>query len=415
MNIIRTKYAQNEHLKLRVDCGNLIPIYIHMVNNKKTKWKAKGAEIQTRRTLLGLTQGELIERAKKVYQLKISLRNLQNAEASQEIGYDTLNAIAYFFDKESLHVAPAIKTSIDSIAINPDLETDKYKLEDTISGIKEVKSINVAAFASMIKKDRTFRTEQTFLSRVDNHDQVFQVIKKSKRRKIFYPFNPDQHEVKIIKKALTEISRIHNSLSASSTGFTEDEFDTDDYHQTESEIQSLTKITDFSSTIKELKKNNLNLYIGNFDFKYISSKPRDPWSLEEEEITGSPNYHLKGDYIPAIENDNYAIFSFHKSAATAITFNYDNEWYEEKIKKIIEVDPYSTNDVDYEAHSNIVEHYKFHYGYNAKFQKVKSNLTKTDLTELLTTEEIEKIGYEYELEKAEDQYTQMRIDEMRGK
>ena len=49
------------------------------------------------------------------------------------------------------------------------------------------------------------------------------------------------------------------------------------------------------------------------------------------------------------------------------------------------------------------------------FQKVKSNLTKTDLTELLTTEEIEKIGYEYELEKAEDQYTQMRIDEMRGK
>ena len=149
-----------------------------MVNNKKTKWKAKGSEIQTRRTLLGLTQGELIDRAKKVYQLKISLRNLQNAEASQEIGYDTLNAIAYFFDKESLHVAPAIKTSIDNIAINPDLETDKYKLEDTISGIKEVKSINVAAFASMIKKDRTFRTEQTFLSRVDNHDQVFQVIKK---------------------------------------------------------------------------------------------------------------------------------------------------------------------------------------------------------------------------------------------
>ena len=390
-------------------------IYTVMVNNKKTKWKAKGSEIQTRRTLLGLTQGELIERAKKVYQLKISLRNLQNAEASQEIGYDTLNAIAYFFDKESLTVAPAIKTSIDSIAINPDLQKDKYTLEDTISGISEVKNINVAAFALMIKKERTFRTEKTFLSRVDNHDQVFQVIKKSKRRKIFYPFNPDEREVSIIKKALTEISQIHNSLSSSSAFLKEDEFDTDDYYQTEAEIQSLTKISDFSSTIKELKKNNLNLYIGNFDFKYISSKPKDPWSLEEEEVPGHPDYHLRGQYIPTIENDNYAIFSFHKSAATAITFNYDNEWYEEKIKKIIEVDPYSTNDVDYEAHSSIMSHYNFHYGYNKKFQKVKSNLTKTDLTELLTPEEIEKIGYEYELEKAEDRYTQMRIDEMRGK
>jgi len=386
-----------------------------MVNNKKTKWKAKGSEIQTRRTLLGLTQGELIDRAKKVYQLKISLRNLQNAEASQEIGYDTLNAIAYFFDKESLHVAPAVKTSIDSIAINPDLEPDNAILQDTISGIKEVKSINVAAFASMIKKDRTFRTEQTFLSRVDNHDQVFQVIKKSKRRKIFYPFNPDQQEVNIIKKALTEINRIHNSLSSSSTGFTEDEFDTDDYHQTETEIQSLTKITDFSSTIKELKKNNLNLYVGNFDFKYISSQPKDPWSLEEEEVPGSPNYNLRGEYIPTIENDNYAIFSFHKSASTAITFNYDNEWYEEKIKKIIEVDPHSTNDIDYEAHSNIVGHYNFHYGYNGKFQKIKSNLTKTDLTELLTPEEIEKIGYDYKMEEAADLYSEMLSDEMRGK
>ena len=46
---------------------------------------------------------------------------------------------------------------------------------------------------------------------------------------------------------------------------------------------------------------------------------------------------------------------------------------------------------------------------------MKTNLTKTDLTELLTPDEIEKIGYQYEMDKAEDQYTQMQIDEMRGK
>ena len=46
---------------------------------------------------------------------------------------------------------------------------------------------------------------------------------------------------------------------------------------------------------------------------------------------------------------------------------------------------------------------------------MKTNLTKTDLTELLTPEEIEKIGYQYEMDKAEDQYYQMRLDEIRGK
>ena len=34
---------------------------------------------------------------------------------------------------------------------------------------------------------------------------------------------------------------------------------------------------------------------------------------------------------------------------------------------------------------------------------MKTNLTKTDLTELLTPEEIEEIGYQYEMDKAEDQ------------
>ena len=191
-------------------------------------------------------------------------------------------------------------------------------------------------------------------------------------------------------------------------------FDTDDYHEVEQEIQSLTKISDFTEIIKELKKLKVNLYVGSFDFKYIDTRPTDPWEVEEEEV-GDGNYCMKGNYGPVINSDNYAIFSFHKSGDTAITFNYDNEWFEEKIKKIIETDPIEKDDFDYLAHQSILDHYQYYYNYINKFSKMKTNLTKTDLTELLTPDEIEKIGYQYEMDKAEDQYTQMQIDEMRGK
>ena len=160
--------------------------------------RANGKAIQGFRTTLGLTQDEFVAAAKKKYQLKLNKRNLQSAEASNEIGNDTLNAIAYFIDKENLSSAIKKRVSINDIAFDPNIRSfNELGLEDTK---------NIPAFREYLKKNRTFRTEKTFLTRVDNHDQVFQVIKNSKKRKIFYPFNPDQKEVSIIKRCLTEIS-----------------------------------------------------------------------------------------------------------------------------------------------------------------------------------------------------------------
>ena len=383
-----------------------------MVNNKKNKMRANGKAIQSFRTALGLTQDEFVTAAKKKYQLKLNKRNLQSAEASQEIGNDTLNAIAYFLDKENFSSAIKKRVSINDIAFDPNIRSfNELGLQDTK---------NIPAFREYLKKNRTFRTEKTFLTRVDNHDQVFQIIKNSKKRKIFYPFNPDQNEVSVIKRCLTEISRMRDSMKGPFNFGDEvseveaNNLDTDEYHEVEKEIQSLTKISDFTETIKELKKLKVNLYVGSFDFKYIDTEPTDPWEVEEEEIADG-SYSMKGNYGPVIKSDNYAIFSFHKSGDTAVTFNYDNEWFEEKIQKIIETDPVEKDDFEHVAHQSILDHYQYYYSYINKFSKMKTNLTKTDLTELLTPEEIEKIGYQYEMDKAEDQYYQMRLDEMRGK
>ncbi|MDC1330853.1 hypothetical protein N8212_02085 [Pelagibacteraceae bacterium] len=57
-----------------------------------------------------------------------------------------------------------------------------------------------------------------------------------------------------------------------------------------------------------------------------------------------------------------------------------------------------------------MNHYYNNYNYQNKFQKIKANLSKTDLTELLTPEEINEIGFQYELEKGEDLASEYAAD-----
>ena len=129
--------------------------------------------------MLNLTQEELINIAHKKYRLKIGLRHLQNAEASKEIGLDTLNSLAYIFDRESAEISPDIKTNIHNIAEDPCKKpgNDTFGLLDVR---KVAGKINLKAFADSIKRDRTFQTESTYLQRIDFHDQVIQAIKKSR-------------------------------------------------------------------------------------------------------------------------------------------------------------------------------------------------------------------------------------------
>ncbi len=375
-----------------------------MVIKKKNLWIAKGEEIGKQRKFLGYTQEEMVSIAEKNYRIKISLRNLQNAEASKEIGVDTLNAIAYFLDKELADLIEG-STTIDDIAVNPNQKNDLIETSNK-------HTVNTKIFASQIKNNKTFKTEKSYLTRVDNYNQVIQTIKKSKKRKIFYPFNPSQKEVAIIKKTLTELTQIHESIFGKNNldlnSF--QEHDTDDYSQLKDELQSLTKISDFSECINELKKNNLNIYVGNFEFNFLDTEALDPWALKEIDV-GDPNgTHWEGEYTVTLKSENYAIFCFEKTGITSMTFNYDNEWNKEKLEKIISIDPFTSSGTDYEAEQRVMEHYYDNYNYQKKFQKIKANLSKTDLTELLTPEEIEEIGFQYELDKGEDLASEYAAD-----
>ena len=125
-----------------------------MVNNKKNKMRANGKAIQSFRTALGLTQDEFVTAAKKKYQLKLNKRNLQSAEASQEIGNDTLNAIAYFLDKENFSSAIKKRVSINDIAFDPNIRSfNELGLQDTK---------NIPAFREYLKKIELLEQKKLF-------------------------------------------------------------------------------------------------------------------------------------------------------------------------------------------------------------------------------------------------------------
>ena len=128
-----------------------------MVIKKKNLWEAKGEEIAKQRKFLGYTQEEMVSIAEKNYQIKISLRNLQNAEASKEIGVDTLNAIAYFLDKELADLIEG-NTTIDDIAVNPNQKNDLDRNQLNMNANTKVDR------PSQIKKKKTFKTEKCILN-----------------------------------------------------------------------------------------------------------------------------------------------------------------------------------------------------------------------------------------------------------
>ena len=377
-----------------------------MVNSKKKLLTASGNSIAYLRSELNLTQQEMVNLAKAKYKLKISLRSLQNAEANKEVGRDVLNNIAYFFNKEDSKAFGENIITLDTIV--SDAIEDEFK-EGLLDAIKKEK--DPKKFADRIKREKVTRTDSTYLTRVDYHDQVTQVIKKSKKRKIFYPFNPNQKEVDVIKKILTEINNIHESIfKTKKFNFSGPEDDTDSYSELDQEISLLSKVSDFSRSLEELNSLKLNLHVGNFIFHFLDVVPTDPSSLEQVDVGDPSGYHLQGNYKVDVKSENYAIFSFSRYSSTSMTFNYENEWFRDKLNWIVQIDKYSETGIDHEVYSNMMDYFSGNYGYFNKFQKVKSNLTKTDLAELITDEEREKIGEDYLAATEEAKYDDYMSD-----
>jgi hypothetical protein len=157
--------------------------------------------------------------------------------------------------------------------------------------------------------------------------------------------------------------------------------DTDDYSELDSELKSLTSLSEFGLALDKLRSFNIYLYAGNFNFYYLDMIPVDYSKMESRDV-GDPNGpHDYGDFQTQIKRDNYAIYSFNhhyspESVESSLTFSYENEWYLKKLELILSKDKYNQTDVDYEAQEGMLRYYKDAYGYTDRFIKINGHVIK---------------------------------------
>ena len=313
-----------------------------------------------------------------------SYRNYQRAEAGKVLNKDVLDAIAKFYDKY-------FKTNKRS--------KKNITLEDIIE--KEIKNENIKD--ETIESQKTFKEESSYLYKIENHNQLEQVIKISDyRRKIFYMFDPNADDAGLIKNFLTDITQ----LKTNKKNFYND---SDSYHELENEINKLNKITNIGSALVNLKKNNITVYAGNYNLPIIWMDPVDPGSLYYDETY---NEEI-GDYKSSVKFLNYAIMCFSKNAvASSITFVYRNYWSKEKLEKLNKEFNFRMTGPFGICYGECEDHFKREFkGYNDRIDKEKTNLVETDVYDLLTDEEINQIGEDYIQNEAENAAMDMYDDD----
>lgn len=313
-----------------------------------------------------------------------SYRNYQRAEAGERLGKDVLIAIAKFYDQYFKTNQGSKKNITLEDIIEKEIKVEKNKEE-------------------IVENQKNFKEESSYLYRVENHNQLEQVIKISDyRRKIFYLFDPNADDAGLIKSFLTDITQ----LKSNKKNFIND---SDSYSELDNEINKLNKITNIGSGLVNLKKNNITVYAGNYNLPIIWMDPVDPGSLKYDESFNDET----GDYKSSIKLINYAIICFSKNAvASSITFVYRNYWSKEKLEKLNKEFDFRMNGPFSICLGECEEHFENqHKGYSNRIDKDKTNLVETDVYELLTDEEINQIGEDYVQNEAENAAMDMYEDE----
>lgn len=352
-----------------------------MVQKKKNTLEAKGKVISDYRLRLGLTQEEFVKRAREKYQLKISLRNLQKAEGSKMVGEDTLASIAFFLASEGKGADSYV--SLEKITKNPLKEEINFHDIFFPNRNKEKNKISISVFRKKIKEEKKSKTETVLLERIETREQLSNIIKKSKLRKNFYESNYNNDQVKIISKILKEIKEIHDSIY-NVKEFWEDNTrneDTSSYDDVNAEIANLTLQSGFSEIIAELKKANLNLYAGNYLHHYFDIVPKDFSKIEKVDV-GDSVLHERGEFVGTIKCTNWAIFYFSSSSERVMNFNYDNEWFTEKLEAIIENDPFTGTGDDWQIEQGMEDTYGADYGYYSNFYKERVSFSSAKIAAL---------------------------------
>ena len=315
----------------------------------RMKLKANGEAIKELRSIAGLDQ--------KYFDAKktgISYRNYQRAEGGEELNKNVLEVIATFYDKY-LKEQKGYKKNVvlDDIVINK----EKHKK----NSVQQI---------------------ELYLHKINNFEQISNIIKQSKLREIFYPFTPNKEQIEIIKKLIRSFTSIFNNFHKIKKKKISNKYD-----DVELELQTLDSISTFSNLLKDLEDKKLYLYSNN----YIHSKLSLKYQFDDFE-------HSTDDIHSFVKDENHAIFCFRDFKTSSISFTYENKYPRDRLVKIINDNPFSileNNSGDPAEQAYITEKFEEQYkdyfkNADIEFDKSKVNLIKTDITELIDEDHLQE-------------------------
>ena len=120
--------------------------------------------------------------------------------------------------------------------------------------------------------------------------------------------------------------------------------------------------------------------------------------------TGS-EYGFEGLFKSDLVETSYFILCFRKNNSNnhpgAITLEYNNYWFEEKLNKILKEHPFEFDGPEWIACEEMREFYGTKFNYNSSFDRSKANLNDANIKDIISDDDYVKIGEEYidELEK----------------
>lgn len=312
-----------------------------------------------------------------------SYRSYQRAEEKDgKLSYPQIKAIAKFFDKFYRDKNQPINLTAEQLIIN-----------------KQDKKLKKNYLETVVK-------QSCFLYRVKEYNQLEQTIDFSdNKRQFYYLFNPNPEESILLQKSLKEIHEIHSSIrldkafNPSSDDFTDVDLG--------SELKKLERTSKISNSLKSINTGGIYLYAGNFPFPQIDIHAIDePWEQNNE---------WYGNWKAYVTQKNYAIFAFSKDKHSAsLNFAYNNFWHYVKLMRMVSDKPFKMDKAPGGiAEEECTRHFKKNFNYQVHFNKKHTNFDQTDVYELLSDDEITKIGEDYMRDIGEDQYADWAYDAAR--
>ena len=342
------------------------------MKSKTNKYEANSEAIKVLFAETGLTQ-KSIPKWVRDYNLNFSLRQYQRAVEGKILKEEVLNGIAVFFDK----FLKEERSSKRNITLK-DIVKDNDKPKDFNIKLSNGKLIDQ-------KKYQNETVENCYLHRIESHEQITKIIKQSHSPKVLYPFNPTPNQISLIKKILEDFKTIFASFKKN-----DKKVSLETYDNLGDEINTLNVISGFSNNVEELKKEGVWLYSNNFIFSSIHI------GLAFTEDV----------YEMFVRNKNYAIFCFQNFKTTSITFEYENSYPKKYLEEFVKKSPL-VKDVSHEPviFDLLEEHCRPYFENKGNiFDMSKTNLIKTDVSELLTDEEYQQIGEEYKKTEEDNAY-----------